>query len=140
MGLDSLVTYTAVIAVRYPELDNVQSGTICFGNYLLGVQSTNGGFLPIFWDAPSAFFFWLGAAWVKSRAERPSPDVEKERRVSFSRVISIFSGFPFQPYISDQFRSYEYADIRVYIYICAYLSRDVLHMLSFSLEETSQRA
>ena len=32
----SLVTYTAVIGVRYPELDNVQSGTICFGNYLLG--------------------------------------------------------------------------------------------------------
>ena len=37
----SLVTYTAVIAVRYPELDNVQNGTICFGNYLLGAQSTN---------------------------------------------------------------------------------------------------
>ena len=49
-----LVTYTAVIAVRYPELDNVQNGTVCFGNYLLGEQSTSGGFLPIFWDAPSA--------------------------------------------------------------------------------------
>ena len=31
-----LVTYTAVIAVLYPELDNVQNGTVCFGNYLLG--------------------------------------------------------------------------------------------------------
>ena len=40
----SLVTYTAVIAVRYPELDNVQNGTVCFGNYLLGEQSTSGVF------------------------------------------------------------------------------------------------
>ena len=51
----SLVTYTAVIAVRYPELDNVQNGMVCFGNYLLGEQTTSGGFLPIFWDAPSAY-------------------------------------------------------------------------------------
>ena len=51
----SLVTYTAVIAVRYPELDNVQNGMVCFGNYLLGEQATSGGFLPIFWDAPSAY-------------------------------------------------------------------------------------
>ena len=28
----SLVTYTAVIAVRYPELDNVQNDLVCFGN------------------------------------------------------------------------------------------------------------
>ena len=69
---------------------------------------------------------------------RNAPDVEKERCVSFSRVNSIFNGFPFQHYISDQFRSYQYADIRVYI--CAYLSRDVLHMLSSSFEVTSQRA
>ena len=48
----SLVTYTTVIAVRYPELDNYQSGMTCFGNYLLGTQSTHGGFLPVFWDAP----------------------------------------------------------------------------------------
>ena len=40
--------YTAVIAVRYPELDNVQNDLICFGNYLLGEQATSGGFLPIF--------------------------------------------------------------------------------------------
>ena len=51
----SLVTYTAVIAVRYPELDNVQNDMVCFGNYLLGEQATSGGFLPIFWDAPSAY-------------------------------------------------------------------------------------
>ena len=51
----SLGTYTAVIAVRYPELDNVQNGMVCFGNYLLGEQATSGGFLPIFWDAPSAY-------------------------------------------------------------------------------------
>ena len=44
----SLVTYTAVIAVRYPELDNVQNDLVCFGNYLLGEQATSGGFLPIF--------------------------------------------------------------------------------------------
>ena len=41
--------------VRYPELDNVQNGMVCFGNYLLGEQATSGGFLPIFWDAPSAY-------------------------------------------------------------------------------------
>ena len=37
----SLVTYTAVIAVRYPELDNVQNDLVCFGNYLLGEQATS---------------------------------------------------------------------------------------------------
>ena len=67
----SLVTYTAVIAVRYPELDNVQNGTICFGNYLLGAQSTSAGFLPIFWDAPSAYMHAatdIGSAvdWLQS--------------------------------------------------------------------------
>ena len=51
----SLVTYTTVIAVRYPELDNTQNGLTCFGNYLLGEQSTHGGFLPVFWNAPSAY-------------------------------------------------------------------------------------
>ena len=51
----SLVTYTAVIAVRYPELDNVQNDLVCFGNYVLGEQATSGGFLPIFWDASSAY-------------------------------------------------------------------------------------
>ena len=51
----SLVTYTAVIAVRYPELDNVQNDLVCFGNYLLGEQATSGGFLPIFWDAASPY-------------------------------------------------------------------------------------
>ena len=78
---ESLVTYTAVIAVRYPELDNVQNGMVCFGNYLLGEQATSGGFLPVSGMPPQptcmlsqtlAFFFWLGAAWVKSRAARPS--------------------------------------------------------------------
>ena len=49
----SLVTYTAVIAVRYPELDNVQNDLVCFGNYLLGEQATSGGFLPLFWDCPA---------------------------------------------------------------------------------------
>ncbi len=28
---------------------------ICFGNYLLGMQSTHGGFLPVLWDAPSSY-------------------------------------------------------------------------------------
>ena len=44
----SLVTYTAVIAVRYPELDNVQNDLVCFGNYLLGEQATSGDFLLLF--------------------------------------------------------------------------------------------
>ena len=61
----SLVTYTAVIAVRYPELDNVQNGTICFGNYLLGAQSTNGGFLP---DIGSA------VDWLQSHYELRSDE------------------------------------------------------------------
>ena len=51
----SLVTYTTGIAVRYPELDNTQNGLTCFGNYLLGEKSTHGGFLPVFWNAPSAY-------------------------------------------------------------------------------------
>ena len=34
----SLVAYTTVIAVRYPELDNSHDGLTCFGNYLLGTQ------------------------------------------------------------------------------------------------------
>ena len=51
----SLVTYTAVIAVRYPELDNSLDGVVSFGNYLFGTQSTHGGFLPVFWNAPAAY-------------------------------------------------------------------------------------
>ena len=70
----SLVTYTAVIAVRYPELDNVQNDLICFGNYLLGEQATSGGFLPLFWDAPSAYMHAatdIGSAvdWLQSQVE-----------------------------------------------------------------------
>ena len=44
----SFVTYTTVIAVRYPELDCLQDGELAFGNYLFGTQSTHGGFLPVF--------------------------------------------------------------------------------------------
>ena len=67
----SLVTYTAVIAVRYPELDNVQNDLVCFGNYLLGEQATSRGFLPLFWDAPSAYMHaatGIGSAvdWLQS--------------------------------------------------------------------------
>ena len=51
----SMVTYTTVIAVRYPELDHVQNDITCLAIYLLGAQSTHGGFLPVFWDAPSAY-------------------------------------------------------------------------------------
>ena len=51
----SFVTYTTVIAVRYPELDSVQDGVLAFGNYLFGTQSTHGGFLPVFWNAPAAY-------------------------------------------------------------------------------------
>ena len=51
----SQVTFTTVIGVRYPELDNYKDGLTFFGNYLLGMQSTHGGFLPVFWDAPTAY-------------------------------------------------------------------------------------
>ena len=51
----SFVTYTTVIAVRYPELDSVQDGITMFGNYLFGTQSTHGGFLPVFWNSPTAY-------------------------------------------------------------------------------------
>ena len=51
----SFVTCTTVIAVRYPELDSVQDGITVFGNYLVGAQSTHGGFLPVFWNAPTAY-------------------------------------------------------------------------------------
>ena len=75
----SLVTYTAVIAVRYPELDNVQNELICFGNYLLGEQATSGGFLPLFWDAPSAYMHAatdIGSAvdWLQSQVELSSDE------------------------------------------------------------------
>ena len=75
----SLVTYTAVIAVRYPELDNLQNDTICFGNYLLGAQSTHGGFLPVFWDAPSAYMHAatdIGSAvdWLQSHYKLTSDE------------------------------------------------------------------
>ena len=69
----SLVTYTAVIAVRYPELDNVQNDLVCFGNYLLGEQATSGGFLPIFWDAPSAY---MHAAKLDTRRKTVLDDVK----------------------------------------------------------------
>ena len=75
----SLVTYTAVIAVRYPELDNVQNDLVCFGNYLLGEQATSGGFLPIFWDAPSAYMHAatdIGSAvdWLQSEVTLSSDE------------------------------------------------------------------
>ena len=38
----SFVTYTTVIAVRYPELDCLQDGELSFSNYLFGTQSTHG--------------------------------------------------------------------------------------------------
>ena len=51
----SFTTYTTVIAVRYPELDSLQDGITVFGNYLVGTQSTHSGFLPVFWNAPTAY-------------------------------------------------------------------------------------
>ena len=75
----SMVTYTTVIAVRYPELDNVQNDLTCFGNYLLGAQSTHGGFLPVFWDAPSAYMHAatdIGSVveWVRSQFQLTSDE------------------------------------------------------------------
>ena len=71
--------YTAVIAVRYPELDNVQNDLVCFGNYLLGEQATSGGFLPLFWDAPSAYMHAatdIGSAvdWLQSQVDLSSDE------------------------------------------------------------------
>ena len=73
------MTYTAVIAARYPELDNVQNGITCFGNYLLGAQSTHGGFLPVFWDAPAAYMHAatdIGSAvdWIQSQFKLTSDE------------------------------------------------------------------
>ena len=73
------MTYTAVIAVRYPELDNVQNDITCFGNYLLGAQSTHGGFLPVFWDAPAAYMHAatdIGSAvdWIQSQFKLTSDE------------------------------------------------------------------
>ena len=75
----SLVTHTAVIAVRYPELDNVQNDLVCFGNYLFGEQATSGGFLPLFWDAPSAYMHAatdIGSAvdWLQSQVDLSSDE------------------------------------------------------------------
>ena len=44
------LTYVTVVGTRYPELDTFQNDIIQFGNYLQG--DVQGGFLPIFWDAP----------------------------------------------------------------------------------------
>ena len=51
----SELTYVTIVGARYPELDTIQNDIIQFGNYLQGEQSTRGGFLPIFWDAPDSY-------------------------------------------------------------------------------------
>ena len=51
----SELTYVTIIGTRYPELDTIQNDIIQFGKYLQGEQSTRGGFLPIFWDAPDSY-------------------------------------------------------------------------------------
>ena len=51
----SELTYVTIVGTRYPELDTIQTDIIQFGNYLHGEQSTRGGFLPIFWDAPDSY-------------------------------------------------------------------------------------
>ena len=51
----SELTYVTIVGARYPELDTFQNDIIQFGNYLHGEQSTRGGFLPIFWDAPYSY-------------------------------------------------------------------------------------
>ena len=51
----SELTYATIVGTRHPELDTIQKDTIQFGNYLHGEQSTRGGFLPIFWDAPDSY-------------------------------------------------------------------------------------
>ena len=83
----SLVTYTAVIAVRYPELDNVQNDLMCFGNYLLGEQATSGGFLPLFWDAPSAYMhaatFFCFFCCIAERAIKPCRSSRSKLRGEF---------------------------------------------------------
>ena len=45
----SRVTYEAVIAVRYPELDHALAQEVHFGTYLADQQAAIGGFLPTFW-------------------------------------------------------------------------------------------
>ena len=35
--------------------NNHQNGMTCFGNYLLGLQSAHSGFLPVFWNASTAY-------------------------------------------------------------------------------------
>ena len=51
----SELTYVTIVGTRYPELDTIQNDIIQFGKYLQGEQSTRGGFLPIFWDAPDSY-------------------------------------------------------------------------------------
>ena len=57
----------------------MQNDLVCFGNYLLGEQATSGGFLPIFWDAPSAYMHAatdIGAAvdWLQSQVTLSSDE------------------------------------------------------------------
>ena len=53
--VSELTYYVTIVGTRYPELDTFQNDIIQFGNYLQGEQSTRGGFLPIFWDAPYSY-------------------------------------------------------------------------------------
>ena len=48
----SKVTYEAVIAVRYPELDADTPTHVAFGNHLTDRQARVGGFMPVFWRSP----------------------------------------------------------------------------------------
>ena len=40
--------------MRYPEIDSLENGRICFGSYLRAGQATIGGFFPIFWQVPTS--------------------------------------------------------------------------------------
>ena len=72
---------------------------ICFGNYLFGTQSTHGGFLPIFWDAPSSYLHAatdIGSAveWIQS-CFTLSPDENGRLAVLHNRnkMVSTFGNF-----------------------------------------------
>ena len=42
---------------------------LAFANYLVGTQSTHGGFLPVFWNAPTAYMHDIGyvVEWIQSK-------------------------------------------------------------------------
>jgi hypothetical protein len=68
----SLLTYKAIVAVRYPELVTHGHGPLQIGHFVANDQTMErGGFRAVFWDAPKDLVMqWkiLWYCWITSRS------------------------------------------------------------------------